>query len=53
MVICRYYGIKMDERGETTSSDLAALGHLPLKGKAGAAPEPDPFDLDALMGVSL
>ena len=53
MLICRYYGIKMDERGETTSSDLAALGHLPLKGKAGAAPEPDPFDLDALMGVSL
>ena len=49
MVICRYYGIKMDERGETTSSDLAALGHLPLKGKAGAAPEPDPFDLDALL----
>lgn len=31
-----------------TSSDLAALGHLPQRGKA---EEADPFDLDALMGV--
>ena len=42
--------------GEATSSDPPqAAAHLPLKGKAsgetGKAAAPDPFDLDALLGV--
>ena len=55
-VICRYYRIKMDEgtgSAAAAATSFVSASGAATEGKAPEAPEPDPFDLDALMGVSL